>query len=329
MKPNPISTAIDFDADGIQHGWLKLPHSDDRSAWGAIMTPVCVIKNAAGPTALLTGGNHGDEYEGPIALLNFCREIDLARVTGRIIVVPMMNYPALCAGKRTSPIDGGNMNRVFPGRPDGSPTEKTADYFYRQLLPLSDYVLDLHSGGKTLEFVPFASVHLLADSEQQRRCEAAMRAFAAPYNVVLLEQDAMGMYDTAAEQQGKVFVTTELGGGGSTCTATNRIAAVGVNGFLAHAGIVPPAPVSAASVEVDVPDADCFSTAEQSGLMQPLVDPGAQVKQDQPLCQIIPLHRSGAAVVVYRAKRDGILLGRHYPGLTRPGDTLALVGVPR
>ena len=55
------------------------------------------------------------------------------------------------------------MNRSFPGRPDGTLTEKIADYFQRCLLPLADYVLDIHSGGKTLQFVPFAAAHVLAD----------------------------------------------------------------------------------------------------------------------------------------------------------------------
>ncbi|WP_177486089.1 succinylglutamate desuccinylase/aspartoacylase family protein, partial [Pseudomonas sp. F16(2018)] len=85
------------------------------------------------------------------------------------------------AGTRTSPIDRGNLNRSFPGRPDGSVTEKIADYFRRTLLPLADIVLDIHSGGRTLDFLPFAACHVLPDKAQQARCEAGMQAFAAPY----------------------------------------------------------------------------------------------------------------------------------------------------
>src|SRR4029079_8420880 len=102
-------------------------------------------------------------------------------VTGRVIMLPAMNYPAFRAGTRTSPIDKGNMNRVFPGRPDGTVTEKIADYIQRHLLPLADVVLDIHSGGKTLEFVPFAAIHRLPDEAQQTHCVAAMEAFNAPY----------------------------------------------------------------------------------------------------------------------------------------------------
>jgi hypothetical protein len=52
----------------VHHGFLRLPYSRDDSAWGSVMIPITVVKNGDGPTALLTGANHGDEYEGPIAL---------------------------------------------------------------------------------------------------------------------------------------------------------------------------------------------------------------------------------------------------------------------
>ncbi|CAH2935372.1 MAG: N-alpha-acetyl-L-2,4-diaminobutyrate deacetylase [uncultured Paraburkholderia sp.] len=238
MRASPIQPTVDFHTDGEQHGFLKLPHSHDASAWGAVMIPVTVIRNGDGPTALLTGGNHGDEYEGPIALSKLASTLKAEDVKGRVIVVPFMNYPAFRAGSRTSPIDRGNLNRSFPGRPDGTVTEKIADYFQRHLLPLADYVLDLHAGGRTLDFVPFAAIHLLSDERQQARCEAAMRAFGAPYSMRMLELDSVGLFDTAAEEAGKVFVSTELGGGGTATAASVAVAARGVRGFLQHAGIL-------------------------------------------------------------------------------------------
>src|SRR5262249_50753249 len=146
--------------------------------------------------------------------------------------------PAFRDGRRTSPIDQGNLNRAFPGRADGTTTEKIADHFQRCLLPMAEYVLDIHSGGKTLDFLPFAAVHALPDASQQARCVAAVRAFGAPYSLMLRELDSVGMYDTAAESMGKVFVSTELGGGGTTTARSVAIAERGVRGFLRHAGIL-------------------------------------------------------------------------------------------
>ena len=73
MKPSPVKATIDFEKDGLQHGFLKLPHSHDESAYGSVMIPISMAKNGEGPTALLTWGNHGDEYEGPIALFDLAR----------------------------------------------------------------------------------------------------------------------------------------------------------------------------------------------------------------------------------------------------------------
>ncbi|MCK5748480.1 MAG: succinylglutamate desuccinylase/aspartoacylase family protein, partial [Oricola sp.] len=68
MSKNPIVPTIPLDENGAHHGHLRLPWSRDDSAWGSVMIPITVIKNGDGPTALLTGANHGDEYEGPVAL---------------------------------------------------------------------------------------------------------------------------------------------------------------------------------------------------------------------------------------------------------------------
>ena len=83
MIPTPITATVDFDRDGVQHGFLKLPHSRDDSAWGAIMIPITVVRRGAGATALLTGANHGDEYEGPVALVKLAGALQARDVRGR------------------------------------------------------------------------------------------------------------------------------------------------------------------------------------------------------------------------------------------------------
>ncbi|WP_325434773.1 N(2)-acetyl-L-2,4-diaminobutanoate deacetylase DoeB [Pseudomonas nitroreducens] len=325
LRENPIAASVDFQRDGVQHGHLKLPYSRDDSAWGAVMIPVCVVKNGDGPTALLTGGNHGDEYEGPVALSRLAQELRVEDVRGRVIIVPFMNTPAFHAGKRTSPIDAGNLNRSFPGRPDGTVTQKIADYFQRTLLPLADVVLDIHSGGRTLDFLPFAACHVLPDKAQQEASEALMRAFAAPYAMRMLELDAVGMYDSAAEEQGKLFVTTELGGGGTSSARTVAIARRGVRNLLVEAGILRGEIEPAKSVMLDMPDADCFVASEHGGLLEMCRDLGERLERGEVLARVHDVLRTGAAPVEYRAKRSGILAARHFPGLVQSGDTLAVV----
>ncbi|MFP3563050.1 N(2)-acetyl-L-2,4-diaminobutanoate deacetylase DoeB [Paraburkholderia sp. SIMBA_030] len=333
MRASPIQPTVDFNADGEQHGFLRLPHSHDMSAWGAEMIPITVIRNGEGPTALLTGGNHGDEYEGPIALSKLAATLKAKDVKGRAIIVPFMNLPAFRAGTRTSPIDRGNLNRSFPGKPDGTVTEKIADYFQRYLLPLADYVLDLHAGGRTLDFVPFAAIHLLPDANQQARCEAAMRAFGAPYSMRMLELDSVGLYDTAVEEAGKVFVSTELGGGGTATVQSVAVAERGVRGFLQQAGILVPDetgrkagyPTPRTTTLLDMPDGTCFTTSEHDGLLELCKDLGETVESGEVIARIYDASRTGVAPVEYRTRRGGLLAARHFPGLVRVGDTVAVV----
>ena len=327
MSQSPVRTTVDFDTEGVQHGHLKIPYSGDDSAWGAVMIPVTVIKNDVGPTVIFTGANHGDEYEGPIALWWLSNELKSKDIRGRVIIVPAMNYPAFKAGKRTSSIDGGNMNRAFPGRPDGTITEIIADYFNRVLLPMADYVADMHSGGKTLDFVPFACAHVLEDKHQQARCIAAMEAFNAPYSLMLLELDSAKMYDTAAEKMGKVFIGTELGGGGSASATTVAIAKRGILNLLKHAGILSGEPELDPSISLVTPDHRSFVTSEHSGLLEMCVDLGADVKNGEVIALVHDIERTGTQPVEYKATIDGVLAGRHYPSLTQPGDNLAVIAI--
>lgn len=325
LPPNPISTSLDFDYDGIQHGFLKLPYSHDDSAWGAIMIPITVIRNGEGETALLTGGNHGDEYEGPVTLFKLANSLTADEIRGRVIILPAMNYPAFNAARRTSPIDGGNLNRIFPGRPDGTTTQKIADYFQRYLLPMADYVLDFHSGGKTLEFVPFAACHILPDKEQEDKCRAAMEAFSAPYSMQMLEMDSRGMYDTAAEALGKIFVTTELGGGGTASARNVRIADRGVRNFLKHAGILEGVPERTESIKLDMPGDECFVSSEDDGLLEPCVDLGDTVHEGDVIARVHNIRRTGVPPRDYYATMDGLLVARHFPGIVHGGDCIAVL----
>ncbi len=326
MSGNPITATVDFDAKGIQHGYLRLPVSRDESAWGNVLIPICVIANGEGSTALLTGGNHGDEYEGPAALYDLAATTDPSDVSGRIIILPALNTPAFEAARRTSPLDGGNLNRAFPGRADGSPTEKIADYLTTTLLPLADVVLDFHSGGKTLDFLPFAACHRLDDSDQEARSRAAMAAFGAPYSMVMIEMDPVGLYDTEAERRGKVFVTTELGGGGTATPWTLGIARRGVRNLLRHAGILAGDPEPAASEALMMPD-DCFVIAEDTGLAAYRAELGTVLSKGDPILDIWPIGRTGERPVIITAPFDGILFARHVPGLIKPGDCAAVLAV--
>jgi N-alpha-acetyl-L-2,4-diaminobutyrate deacetylase len=192
-------------------------------------------------------------------------------------------------------------------------------------LPLADVVLDFHSGGKTLDFVPFAAAHALPDPAHEARCHAARDAFGAPYSMTMLEIDAVGMLDTAAEELGKVFVTTELGGAGTATARSIAIAKRGVRNVLIHSGILAGELVRSSSTRLDMPSADCFVFSETDGLIEPCVDLGDRVAAGDIIARVHSATRTGLVPLEYRARLSGILAARHAPGLIGIGDCLGVV----
>src|SRR5690349_9910953 len=176
-----IWTTIDYEKEGKQIGFLGVPQSTNTAGWATQYLPIAVIKNGSGPTALLFGGNHGDEYEGTVTLPKLARALDPAQVNGRIIMIPMLNSPAGQAGTRLSPVDGKNMNRAFPGERNGTITSMVAHYVYNALFPLSDLVIDIHSGGRSILFASSVNMHILSNQRRMRVMMVSGFAWAAPY----------------------------------------------------------------------------------------------------------------------------------------------------
>lgn len=321
-----ISCTVDLDRPGRRSGFLNLPWSRNESAWGAIRIPIHVIQGGQGPTVLFTGSSHGDEYEGPIALFKLVRRLDPGRLKGRVIVLPTMNHPAVQDGSRVSPVDGVNLNRCFPGRRDGTPTLMLAHYVYHHLVGRADIVVDLHSGGKTLDFVPSAVMHELDDAALMRRTRAAVVAMGAPLALILRELDGSGMLDGAVEDLGKMFITTELGGGGSTTPERVAIADRALHNLLCHLGLLDEQPVATPEPRFAYTPEDGFVISDDAGMFEPLVELGHPVAPGTPLGRVHYFEEIDREPRTYEAPRGGFLYCRHFPGLIKRGDCLAVLG---
>jgi N-alpha-acetyl-L-2,4-diaminobutyrate deacetylase len=175
--------------------------------------------------------------------------------------------------------------------------------------------------------VPFSASHQLDDKQQEAKCRAAMRAFGAPYYVSLLEIDAGGMYDTQAEQMGKVFVSTELGGCGTTRVESIEIAKRGVDNFLIHAGILDGELQHGDEKPVclEMTGTDAYLFSEHNGLIEPCVDLGDQVKKGDLMARIHNFERTAAPSYEVYAQCDGMVIARHVPSLVKMGDCLNVV----
>lgn len=328
---SPIRTDVDFEKDGKQVSHLLAPHSRNSSAWGNVLIPIAVIKNGSGPTALLVGGNHGGEYEGPVSLLKLSRELQAEEVQGRIIILPALNLPAVLAGERVSPIDGRDMNRSFPGIPNGTLTQVIAHYVHEVILPLCDVVLDLHAGGYSLDLAPYIGMHPLADDKQMAATEAAMGAFQAPYALILEEFTGEGLLDYAVESMGKVFLFAELGGAGRLQPGTLAIAEVGTRNLLKHFKLIDGEIVTceargmAPMKLMAAPDPENYLMVTVEGIYEAFHTLGSQVEAGQPVGQVHFVQQPLREPELLRSRRSGILMGTRGPGRVEPGDCVAFV----
>ncbi|MDQ0474379.1 succinylglutamate desuccinylase/aspartoacylase family protein [Labrys wisconsinensis] len=323
-----LTADIAFEGGGKRQGYIRLPLSTHDSAYGFVPIPVVVIAGAPGPTTLLTAGNHGDEYEGEVALANLARALSPDDIAGRLVILPALNLPAALAGRRVSPIDGGNLNRAFPGDPAGGATAQIAWYVERVLMPLCDVACDLHSGGSSLHYLPSTVIPHWADPARFRRSLALVWAFAAPHAYVLdePEADAPTLLGAAA-RGGKLFLGTELGGSGTLGAATLAVAEGGLRRLLGHLGHLPEAAAESPPVRIlRVGGADYFVHADDDGVAEPLVELGEDVAAGQPAARIHTPEKPWAEPVTLRFARAGMVLCRRAPARVKRGDCLFHLG---
>ncbi|MEM8538776.1 MAG: succinylglutamate desuccinylase/aspartoacylase family protein [Pseudomonadota bacterium] len=325
MSTSLITSEVDFDADGKQHGYLRTPHSTHRSAYGWIPIPVTVIQNGAGPTVLMMAGIHGDEYEGQIALNRLILETSATDITGRLIVLPSANAPAVAAGTRTSPIDNGNLNRAFPGDPAGSPTFMIAHYIEELLMPLCDYLIDLHSGGTSLVYPPTLLRGQGHDAATADALQGLQTAFDLPYAWVFsggggpnsTARTAMG----AANRKGVVPIMAELGGGGMVDADILGQTRRGLYRILAHLGVLPEYKPDPARGTRELHVLGSIYSYE-TGFFEPLKDIGDTVDENECVGIIHMLGKSAHAPQSVVSPYKGIVLCKRALAQVEPGDAM-------
>jgi predicted deacylase len=328
MTTSPIFTDIDFETNGKRITFLNLPFSPHSDAWGVIKIPIAVIKNGRGPSVLLMGGNHGDEYEGPIVLGRMIRGLDPAQVHGRLIIVPAANLPAVVAGQRVSTVDGKNMNRCFPGDPRGTSTEQIAHYIDSVLFPMCQVFMDLHSGGSSLDIVASVMMQRAQDPALRKKTLDAILAFGAPLTVVM---DTMGEPRTsaaAAQRRGLIVVGSELGSAGAVSLDGLRICETGVYNVLRHLGVLKPAkkaPPRPKTQLMRIIDSKSYVFAPASGIYEPVHRLMTEVKEGELAGRVNFLDDPGREPVEARYARSGRLFCRRAPGLTTRGNCVGVL----
>ncbi|MCF3640404.1 succinylglutamate desuccinylase/aspartoacylase family protein [Rhizobium sp. TRM95111] len=241
-----LAHSIDFSLRGRQSGVLAIPHSIDRSPYYQIRIPYLRLRNGDGPGLLLMAGNHGDEYEGELQLARLMRRLRPEMISGSVTILPTVNAPAVMAARRCSPLDGGNLNRAFPGDPAGTPTSRLAHFLEHELFPHHDVVFDLHSGGTSMAHLPCTLIERQADAERFDRSLALMRALGAHHAFIADNGPQAPTSMGAAGRAGAIGISGEFGGGGTVTPATMAFTAQAIDRLMLALGVVR-APVLSAS----------------------------------------------------------------------------------
>ena len=329
--PSRVRCDVDFDRPGRQAAYLKAPQSRDTSGWGVVEIPIYVFNNGKGPTLLLTGGVHGDEYEGQIAISRLAQTLDLTSLKGRLILLPAVNMPAALHGTRLSPIDGRDMNRCFPGNPKGTFSEMLAHFVDSKVLPHVDVSVDMHTAGHSAECVPSTNMHYVADAALRNKTMHAAAAFGAPYNVVFWGVDEGATLTSSVERRGILSLGTEIGGWGRVSVEGVRIGERGVRNMLRHLGMASGKPDTVqrdgakGTRHMMVRDANCYSFAPAGGIFEPRHLAGDTVQSGQSAGFLHFIEDVDHAPIEVFYAASGVLWMASGPGRVQRGDCVAVV----
>ncbi len=321
-----IALPFDLDASGRHAGYLRAPLSRNTSAWGIVEIPIVVIRNGDGPTALFTGGVHGTEYEGQIAISELARTLDPAAVQGCVILMPTVNVPAVLANTRISPIDGRDLNRCFPGDPRGNFNDMLAHFIDAVILPRVDLSVDVHSCGQGGDSALSTNMHAIPDAALMARTLAAAEAFGAPYNVVFGGIDEGATLTSSVERRGIVSLGTEVGGWGRVHIEGLAVVRRGLRNILAHMGIIEGAPeTDTPTRHMQVPDRSFYEFSPAVGTFEPCHLAGQDVRAGELAGRLHFVEDLDRTPHEVRYRRDGVLWMAAGPGRMDRGNRLTVV----
>ncbi len=204
-----------------------------------------------GPTVVVISGIHGGEYPGPLGAIAIGRELDPATVRGALLILPLVNLPSFWARSAfVTPGDGLNLNRSFPGKPDGTISEVLAHRLLTEVVEPADAVIDLHSGDIFEALADHTGHFESADATVAARNEAMVAAFGLPYSGTYPAPTASGSLVGNTALRGKAVFIVEVGGNGLASPTQVTTVQEGVRETLRALGTLPGIPRAVPSTPI-------------------------------------------------------------------------------
>ena len=307
----------DFKAGSGVKQTLPLPVT---SPYSVEMTVICGSR--PGKTLVVTAGVHGCEYVGIETLNRLKRELEPAALSGRVILLPLVNPEGFYQGsKQTIPADGKNLNRMFPGKPDGTFSSQLARVLEETLYPEADFLMDLHGGDVNEALTPLVLFPASVPESLSAAASAAAESLSVPYRVASTSQN--GLYSWAA-QCGIPALLVERGDRGLWSEKEVAACRENVYELMRHLGILNAASVSPCLQQAEIRRA-VYEEAPADGFWYPAVSAaGQKLKQGALLGTLRDSY--GNEIARYTAQFEGVVLYYTLSLGVKSGDPLIAYG---
>jgi len=290
---------------------------------------VAVVHGAKpGPVLAIVAGAHGTEYSSILAVERLIQTLNPAEIAGTVILVPLVNVASFEQKiAHVNPIDGKSMNRFYPGKTDGTQTERASYLMTREVVEQCDHLIDLHGGDIDESLRPYSYWTVTGNASQDVISREMVLAFGLDHIIISADRPkdpaASRYLENTASTRGKPSITAEAGHAGTT--DTDDIAAL-VNGSVNVLRYLKMLPGAAAVVENPVwVEKIAGVTSEQTGIFYPLVKRGMTVEAGMKIGYVTDY--VGNVILEARAPAAGVVLYlRAVPSMTK-GETIANIGI--
>ncbi len=305
-------------------GILEVPAGTDA----ATSIPVAVFQGAKpGPVLALVSGAHGTEYTSIIALEKLIQTLDPAQISGTVIVVPLVNIASFEQKvPHVNPVDGKSMNRFYPGKADGTQTERASYLITKQVVERCDYLVDYHGGDLDENLRPYSYWPKSGNPKQDATTREMVLAFGLDHIIVWSDRpkdpNASRYLDNTANTRGKPAIAVEAGYSGTVQPEDLSLLVNGTLSLMRYLKMLPGAP---AMVEhpVWLGKVDTVSS-DQPGVFYPLVQRGTYVEQGMKIGYVTDYF--GKTIYEAHAPAPGIVLYICGVPSMKKGDTVANIG---
>lgn len=305
-------------------GYIEVPAGVDA----ATSIPVVVVRGRSpGPVLALVSGAHGTEYASVIALEKLIQQLDPAQISGTLIILPLVNIQSfLQKVPHVNPVDGKSMNRFYPGKPDGTQTERASFLITKQVVEPCDYLIDYHGGDLDENLRPYSYWPKTGNDKQDSITHEMVLAFGLDHIIVVNDRpkdpNASRYLDNTANTRGKPAIAVEAGYSGTVEPQDVEALAGGTLNVMRHFKMLPGA-ATVVEHPVWIGKIDTISS-DQTGFFYPSVARGTYVEQGMKVGYVTDYF--GNTTFEARAPAAGVVLYICGVPSMKKGDTVANIG---